>query len=284
MHASEWSQEVTQRRPQPFDGVGMNFTHSISIRISRPLVCAMTDRLMSACDAVVALPFVGVAGRLRQRRAMHVLRQGCSIRALANSQTTLATLSADSAHYRRAIIGVGAVSTPLIRPAARRITRVGMEFAFFPPRSGTSRPSPSPHLSGKSRSTSHMHSPGGACATYEHSRARPPVQWQATHSTRLCRCHATAARRGAHPDCFRQRWFRYTNYKRARTADTANQRSRACRACETAARAELWQRTAGTVSHVGENVSRPKRYSLLHLTTRLSGKSFPKLITHQLFT
>lgn len=285
MHASERSQEITQRRPQPFDGVGMHFTLAISIRISCPLMRPMTDRLMSARDAVVATPLLGVAGRRRLCRAMYMLRQGRSISALANSQATFAARSADGADHWRAVIVIGAVTSPLIRPTARRSKRVGVLVAFFSPRSETSRRSPSPRLSGTSRSASDRHSPVGAYAICEH-----PTRDTASSVASIALDKALADATQQQHDTARIQIASGKDGSSIQIINALallttpiNEAARA-RACETAARVESWQSTVGTVIRMGENASRPKRHSLLHLTTRLSGKSFPKLITHQLFT
>src|SRR5574341_2558629 len=131
---SKRAQKVADRRPQSFDCVDMDLSHSIAIVISCPLFLAVTDRAAGAIDFVVALPFIGVTSGLRLCVPLHVLLQRLAIGMVAHSQATLPTLPAHRSDNWRPIIFIRAVSALLVGSAPRRIKRIAGGFSFFPPR------------------------------------------------------------------------------------------------------------------------------------------------------
>jgi hypothetical protein len=171
MNTAKGPQKITCRRPQTFDSIGMNFAHAITIVISRPLVLAVTDCAVCPLDSLVALPFIGVTlGRLLGK-LMHVLPQSLTVCRRTDSAAALPTLSPNGADNRWSIIVIGAVPALLVSSATRRIIGIRVLFAFFPPRSETSRPFQSPCLAVGSGSTSDTRSVGCACATCARSAA-----------------------------------------------------------------------------------------------------------------
>ena len=165
MHAAKWSQKVPRCRPQPFNCVGVHFSHAISIVIACPFMLTVTDRAVFPLNRVVACPFIGVTlGRLL-RRALHVLSESLAVRVLAHPPAPRPTLSADGADHRWPIIFIAPMSTPLVRSAPRRIQRSHVLVTFFPPRSETSRRFASHGLAVRSDSTSPKRSVGFAGAS-----------------------------------------------------------------------------------------------------------------------
>jgi hypothetical protein len=165
MDPAEGPQKITGRRPQTFDTIGMDFSHAIPIIISRPFVLAVTDRAMCPLNSIVALPFIGVTLGCLPRKPMHMLSQSLAVRLLTDSQAALPTLSPNGSDNRWSVIVIRAVPALLVSSAPRRIIRIRVLFAFFPPHSETSRPFQSRSRAVESGSTSHKHSVGFACAT-----------------------------------------------------------------------------------------------------------------------
>src|SRR5262245_43088535 len=143
MHATEHAQICPQSSPHSFTGVGMRFARPISIRITRPFSQRVANRGMWPLDRCVALVFVGVDVRSWSSKLLHMRAQPGLLGVLNHAQAHLATHSSHSSQDRRPVIGICATSTPLIRSAARRVGRIEMLPAFFPPRSGTFRRSQS---------------------------------------------------------------------------------------------------------------------------------------------
>ena len=139
VNTTKRSQEITRRRPQPFNRIRMHFAHTIAVIISRPLVLAVTDRSVRPLDLIVALPFIGITSGLWLGVVMYMLVQGLAIRMLANAQAALPTLSANRANHWWSVIFIAAMTSSLVGSTSRRVKRIAVLFAFFPPRSETSR-------------------------------------------------------------------------------------------------------------------------------------------------
>lgn len=58
--ATKRSQEIAETRPQPFNGVGMDFANTVAIIIACPLIFAMTNRRTGALDSIIAIVFIGL--------------------------------------------------------------------------------------------------------------------------------------------------------------------------------------------------------------------------------
>src|SRR5947209_8552830 len=169
----------------------MHFAHPIAVIISRPLVLAVTDRSVRPLDLIVALPFIGITSGLWLGVVMYMLVQGLAIRMLANAQAALPTLSANRANHWWSVIFIAAMTSSLVGSTSRRVKRIAVLFAFFPPRSETSRRflclcRPAPLDSAWQR-----HSPECACASDEYKGVTATVPGQARLTARLCRCHVT---------------------------------------------------------------------------------------------
>ena len=279
MDTAEGAQEITGRCPQPFDSIGMNFAHPITIVISCPFTLAVTDRAVCALDSIVALPFVGVTRGRRLGITMDMLLQSLPVDMLTDSQAALPTFSADSPDHRRSIILVGAVPALLVRSPARRIQRIGVLFAFFPPRSETSRQSPSRRCAVRSGSTSDKHCVGRACATCARSAAIAQVPPRARWTARPCRCRAITTQLGAGRACSRRKWCRCRGCKRSGTSDSGNPPDHTL-VYGTVARTGLWHHSRGSAIRAGENTSAPTYRSLAHRVSQLSGRSFPNVNMH----
>jgi hypothetical protein len=138
---TEGAQVGPQRCARPFTGVAVHFTSAIAIVIPCPLMDAMTDRRMGRVTPSVALPLIGIQPRAASREVFpDELMTRPSVGVVAHPKTLLARLTRDDTDNGRAIIGIGAVPLALIRAPARRIYRVAMRGAFFPPRSDTVHP------------------------------------------------------------------------------------------------------------------------------------------------
>jgi hypothetical protein len=138
---SEGAQVGAERRACPFTGVAVDLALTITIIIPGPFVGAVTYAGVGGMAAVIALPFVGVEHRADNR---DILRDPVVTsplgRVIANPEAVLARVPRHHTDKGWAIIGIGAVTLPLISAPPGRISRVRMECAVFPPRSGTARP------------------------------------------------------------------------------------------------------------------------------------------------
>jgi hypothetical protein len=283
MDPAEGAQKITGRRPQTFDSIGMDFSHAITIVISRPFVLAVTDRAVCPLDSIVALPFIGVTLGSLPRKPMHVLSQSLAVRMLTDSQAALPTLSPNGSDNRWPVIFIRAVPTLLVSSATRRIIGVRVLFAFFPPRSETSRPFQSRRRAVGSGSTAHKPAVGCACATCARSAARVQVPQPGRLQVRPCRHRAVTTRCGAAQDCSRQKWSRCRDCRRSGTAGIGNPRAHALE-YGTVAQTGLWHHSRGISVRVGGNTSSPTYHSLVRRVNQLSGRSFPNFNMHRLFT
>jgi len=251
--------------------------------VSCPFVLAVTDRAVCPLDLVVALPFIRVTLGCLPRITVHVLPQSLAVCMPADSQAALPALSANSPNHGWPIIVIGGVPTSLVRATARRIKRIGVAVAFFPPRSETSRRSPSRRLAAGSDSTFDKHSVGFSSAIYGLSGVIVRVPLKARSRVRPCRHHAVTTRLVAAQDDSRRRWCRCRGCRRPGTSGSDNLQGRALE-CETVAHAESWHYSQGIAVRVGGNTSAPTYHSLVHRANQLSGRSFPDFNMHKLFT
>src|SRR5712692_2271423 len=283
VNAAKRSQKVARRRPQAFDCVDMNLSHSISIIISRPLFLAVTHRAGCALDAVVALPFSGVTGGLLLGVPRHVLLQRLAIGRVAHAQATLPPLPAHRPDDGRSIIFIRAVSTPLVGSAPRRIKRIAVFFTFFPPRSETSHQFQYLHRATHSGLTSHRRWLGVCGATAARTGARATVPRLRRSQVRPCKPRAITTPLVGAQGCCPQRWYRYRGYRCSGSFGIGNRQSHACE-CETLAPAKSLPRSQGIAGLWGESISPPTRGFLGHRVTRLLGRSFLDSNMHRLVT
>ncbi len=283
MDSAKRAQEVSQRLPQAFNRVDVDFTDTVAVVVARPFFRAVTDRLVTPIQLGVALPLVAVTGRAIPGELLDVAVQRLFVGALGDSQAALATTSSNRPDHRRAVIVVRAMSALLIGSATRRIRLVYMPFAFFPPRSETSRLFPSGGRATASRLTSRSRSLGAACARCEHFAEISRVLQPRPESFRLYTRRAPARPLGADSSCCHKRWCHYTNCKACHTPDSDNRRVRVL--CdETRGLDPSEQRNADSEGLSDENVFQSKWCWPRRLTTWLSGKSCPDSITHRFFT
>src|SRR5215207_3960580 len=100
------AQKIAGCRPQAFDGVGVNLADAIAIVVARPFFLAVTHRVVSTLDPVVALPFIGVTSGVSFRVPMDVLLQRLAIRMVPHAQTTLSTVASHGSDNRRSVVVV----------------------------------------------------------------------------------------------------------------------------------------------------------------------------------
>src|SRR5262249_36065353 len=163
-------------------------------------------------------PFVGVTSSRLLRITMDVLPQRLAISMLADSQAALPALPANSAHDGWPIVVIRAVSPLLVGPTPRRIVRIGVLFAFFPPRSETSRRFPFRRRLRRPDLRVPAHWLAVASATDEHSDGTGPTLPPAWSRDHLCRCPAITIRPDAPLDDFLRRWCQYRDCKPADSA------------------------------------------------------------------
>ena len=156
VHAPKHMQVGAKPRPRSLAGVTVDFAAAIAISISCPLMDTVADHNMGRMTPPLALPLVAIELRVA---GGHVLCDQGSTRTrvgmVADPDALLACVPRNDADKGGTIVGVGPVPSPLIGPPTRRIIRVKMGRAFFPPRFGTARRPQRPCLawqqSGRSR-------------------------------------------------------------------------------------------------------------------------------------
>lgn len=283
VNAAKRSQEIAGRCPQPFNCVDMDLSHSIAIVISGPLFLAVTNRAVGALDAVVALPFIGVTGGLLLGVPLHVLLQRLAISMVAHSQATLPTLPANRPDDGSPIVFIRAVSPSLVGSSPRRIKRIAVFFAFFPPRSETSHRFQSPHQATPFGLKSHKHWLGFSCATGARTGVRARVPRITRLQGRPCKPHALTTPRVGAQGCCPQRGYWYRGYRCAGISGSGNRQSPPYE-CETLAPVESLHRSQGIAVLWGESISPPTRDFLEHRANRLLRRSCPDLIMHKAVT
>jgi hypothetical protein len=140
MNAPKPTQRGSERRTSPLAGIAVNLAAPIAVLISCPFVHAMTDSSMRWMAPPVALPLVGIEPRAVSGDVFrHQCRAGMPISMVANPEALLTCVPRDDADNGWTIVGVGPMPFSLIGPPTRRIIRVRMRRAFFPPHFGTAR-------------------------------------------------------------------------------------------------------------------------------------------------
>jgi len=124
----------------------VNFADAITVIVTSPFLLAVADGGMGSNNMVVALPFIRIDRGPHSSEGVNVLFQGRLIGVMGHSEPNLSALAANRAHNRRAVIVISTVARLFIGPSSGRILGIGVKVTFFPPRSGTSRQFPSPHL------------------------------------------------------------------------------------------------------------------------------------------
>src|SRR5438270_729725 len=261
----------------------MHFPYAITVVIPCPLVLAVTNRPVRALDLIVALPFIGVTSGLWLGVVMHMLVQSLAAGMRAHAQAALPALPANRANHRWPVIFIGAVTAPLVGSTPRRIKRIAVLFAFFPPRSETSRQSPCRRRSGPLDSAWQRHWSECACASDARRGGRATVPEQARWRVRLCRCHVITRPGVAARGGYRQREF---PYKDCRPADKVGSDNRPIRVCEgeTPEPVQWLPGSPDIASRLGESISSSTQCFLVRLADRLWGRSFPRSIMHQWIT
>jgi hypothetical protein len=130
---SKGPQIGAERRPCPFAGIAVDLASAITLVIARPFMHAVADSRMGWMTATVALPFIGVAYRARNRDVCRdQVITGGGGRVGADSETALARVPRDEADDGGTIVGAGPVPVPLVGSPPGRILGVRMGHAFFP--------------------------------------------------------------------------------------------------------------------------------------------------------
>lgn len=111
----------------------MDFVDAIAVVIACPFVFAVADGRVRARQAAITAPFIGVASRLRLRRARDVAVQRGFVSVFNHRKTDLTTRAPKRPDDRRTIICVGTVPFAFVGAAARRVFGIAMRVAFFPP-------------------------------------------------------------------------------------------------------------------------------------------------------
>jgi hypothetical protein len=192
MHTTEGTQEIAHRCPHPFCRIDVYFADAIAVVITCPFFLAVTDRCVYANDVIVASPFVGEYHCIGQGESVNMVNQGLFVSVVNHSQAHLPALAADRADNGRSVIVVGAVSRPFIGPSTRWIIRISVKFAFFPPRSETSRLFQSADLAKDHQAAATPHWTGWHVAYREPfgARLRSRVPW--SQSAHPCIPHEAA--------------------------------------------------------------------------------------------
>jgi hypothetical protein len=270
--ATKRAQEIAGRGPQAFDGIGVDFAEAIAVVIARPFLLPMTHRGVDPIEMIVPLPFIRVTSGVFLGVAVHVFLPCLPIRVLPHPQPTLATFPADSPHDGRTIILIGAVASSLVGAAARRVARIAVFVAFFPPRSGTSHRflSRDPATAGNLKCG--IRWLGGVSATDGRTGARGRVPQLTSLRGRLGKRHGLTTPHGAVPNCCRRTGFPYRGYRCADSGSSDNRQSRVY-VGETRGRVRGFRRNRDSAILGGESVSPPRRYWRGHRGVRLSEKS-----------
>ena len=203
---------------------------------------------------------------------MHVFLPRLPIRVRTHPQPTLATFPADGPDNGRTIILIGAVTPALVGAAARRIARITVFVAFFPPRSGTSHRFPSHDPARPADLTSCTRWQGGVSATDGCTDARARVPQLLPSRGRLCKRRELTTPRGVVPSYSPQRRSRYRHSTAAGSWRSGNRQRHAC-ACEMHGRVPEWLRSRDSSILWDERISQPRRGFPSHRVTRLWEKS-----------
>src|SRR3954454_17696360 len=192
VYTAERPEEVPQPRPQPLQRVVVDLADPVPVVVPRPLTGRVADRGVRPAhrgQSVVPAPLVGEDARHRPGRPHHHAAERLAVGALAHRQPALPPLATDDPAGRRAVVLPGAVPARLVAPPPRRVVRVGVRDAFFPPHSGTPRPPPRPGRPAASGPGCRRPGPGAGVAASgaptDRSPARGPAgRWARPGRTR----------------------------------------------------------------------------------------------------
>ena len=121
MNAAKGTQEITNGRPNAFNGIGVNFSNPIGISVCCPLPLTVAHRGMTAVESQVALPLIGINGSLLLGELMDMFRKCLLVGLSYHPESHLTALPAHRANNRRSVIGIGAPSLALIGTPAGRV-------------------------------------------------------------------------------------------------------------------------------------------------------------------
>ena len=75
VNAPKGTQEIANRRPDAFNGIGVNFSNPIGIGVYCPLACTVAHRGMTPVGVQVALPLIGINGGTFLGELIHMGRK-----------------------------------------------------------------------------------------------------------------------------------------------------------------------------------------------------------------
>jgi len=134
MDALEAAEEGSECCVSAFARIAVNFSLRVTIIIPSPLLGRVTDGEV-VWPALVAAQLVAVQDASRQQELEEQSLAGFLGRRSADDDPHLAALSTDDLEHRRPVILKRSVPRFGVATPSRRVKRVGMRVAFFPPRS-----------------------------------------------------------------------------------------------------------------------------------------------------
>ena len=121
MNAAKGTQEITNGRPNAFNGIGVNFSNPIGISVCCPLALTVAHRVMTAVESQVALPLIGINGSLLLGELMDMFRKCLLVGLWHDPESHVTALSSHGANNRWSVIGIGAPSPTLVGTASGRV-------------------------------------------------------------------------------------------------------------------------------------------------------------------
>ena len=226
-----------------------------AIVIACPFVFSVIDGHMRAWNLAIPGPFIRIGKRRRLCETHHMLLQRLAICVLDDAQTHLSTLAPDRADDGRPVIVIGAMPTLFVGPTPRRVRRITMFSAFFPPRSETSRQFQLWHLATASRTGGAVHcraSVGADDAPYHKPSPARGINSPWVHPcTRRARVESLALDAGV---CS-QTASRYTPYTPFDTAGSDTASHDYAEFVQRRGPVSHWPHSPDTASRVDENAS-----------------------------
>ena len=144
MNAPERAQEVTEPRPESFDGIAVDLANSVVVVVAGPFACAglVAHRAMHASvggQGEVNAPLVGIDDGPRLGLCEHAGQKFRAAAGVEDIEVYGSGVPFDDSEDGGAVVFPGSVSPGLIGAPPGRIVGLQMRIPFFPPRSGTSR-------------------------------------------------------------------------------------------------------------------------------------------------
>ena len=118
MNTSKGTEEIANGRPNPFNGIGVNFSNSIGIGIYCPLALTVAHRGMTAVESQVALPLIGINGGIGLRELMDMCTKCLLVGLWHHPESHLTALPSHGANNRWPVISIGAPSPTLVGTAS----------------------------------------------------------------------------------------------------------------------------------------------------------------------